>query len=71
MTAVEIIDEIKHLPPGERDEVIRYIHALEEKTPWTAQRLTESATRLAAEDDSARARSLRNKIAAGFYGGDA
>lgn len=71
MTAVEIIDEIRHLPPDERDWVIRYVRTLEEKTPWTAVRLTESAVRLAAEGDASRAQSLKEEIAAGFYGKDA
>lgn len=70
MTAVEIIDEIRHLPPAERDRVIRYVQTLE-KTPWTAGRLTESAVWLAAEGDASRAQSLKEEIAAGFYGKDA
>lgn len=68
MNAVEIIDEIKHLPPAERDQIIRYVHTLEETAPWTPQRLTEAATLLAAECDPTSVESLKEEIATGFYG---
>jgi hypothetical protein len=71
VNAVEIIDEIKHLPPAEKAQVIRYVQTLEAKAPWTAGQLTEAATLLATERDASRAQSLKKEIAKGFYGEDA
>ncbi len=71
MNAVEIIDEIKHLPPVEKARVIRFVQTLEGNPPWAAQELTDSAIRLSAEGDPSKAQILKEQIAEGFYGGHA
>ena len=68
MNALEIIDEIKHLPPGEQARVLRFVRTLYEGRQWTGQELHEAAGMLAAEKDPGKAQDLKERIVAGFYG---
>jgi len=68
MTAVEIIDEIRHLAPGEKKQVVQFIRTLDEALSLTGLELTKLAGELAGETDSRKARGLKAEIASGFYG---
>jgi hypothetical protein len=68
MNAVQIIDEIRHLPPGEQARVVHFVRTLDEGQRWTGQELGEAAGRLAEESDPAKAQALKERIATGFYG---
>ena len=68
VNATEIIEEIKHLPPDEQREVLQFVRTLEASVPWSPGELSEAASRLASEGDVIRARELRDRIVAGFYG---
>ena len=66
MTAAEIIDEIKRLPPAEQAQVARLFREL--NRPLTGEELGSLAAKLEGESDPARAQALKEKIVAGFYG---
>lgn len=66
MTAVEIIDEIKHLEPGERQQVISYVRALDGQSSGTE--LNRLAEELVAARSDADVERLKEAIAQGFYG---
>ena len=68
MTAMMIIDEIKDLPPTEREQVIRFVCTLGEGSKWTDRDLAAAAGRFADEEDPEKARALWEEIATGFYG---
>jgi hypothetical protein len=68
MTAVEIINEIKRLPPAERARVARMFGEL--NRPLSGKELGDLAGMLAGESDPDRARALKEQITAGFYGGE-
>jgi ABC-type nitrate/sulfonate/bicarbonate transport system substrate-binding protein len=70
MTAEMIIEEINHLPPAEKAEVVSYVRALEAKCQWTPEELEEAAERLIVETDPVRVEVLKARITAGFYGDD-
>jgi hypothetical protein len=66
MTAVEIINEIKQLPPAEQARVAHMVGQMNRKL--TGDELGELAAQLAGETDDAKARALQERIVAGFYG---
>lgn len=66
MTALEIIDEIKRLPPAEQARVARLVGEM--NRALSAEELNDVAERLAGESDPDRARVLKEQIATGFYG---
>jgi hypothetical protein len=68
MSAAEIIDEIKHLPPDEQAQVASFFR--EWKRPMTPEELGKLAERLAGESDPQRARALMQEMTVGFYGED-
>ena len=70
MNAAAIIDEIKHLPPGEQDAVVQFVQTLEKRRPWSGQKLTEYEKRMVETNDPAEARRSQEQIVAGFYGDD-
>ena len=43
MNAVEIIDEIKHLPPAEQARVVHFVRTLGAAPVWTAGELSAAA----------------------------
>jgi len=65
MTVVEIIDEIRHLPPAEQHELFRQLQALK---PWPPEELTASAQKLVEAENTAEVALIKEEIAAGFYG---
>jgi len=68
MTAVEIIDEIKHLSPGEQARVVHFVRTLGEARQLSGRELNELAESLAGEKDSTKAGVLKERIVSGFYG---
>jgi len=69
MTAVEIIDEIKHLAPGDQAQVISFVRGLEQTSSrLTGAELTTLANELAGTTQPAEAEALKQRITAGFYG---
>ena len=68
MNAAAIIDEIKHLPRSEQDQVVEFVQTLETKRPWSPEKLGEHAKRMVAATDPAEAQRLKEELVAGFYG---
>ena len=68
MTAAKVIEEIKHLPPGEQAEVIQFAVELARSRQLTGQELGELADRLADSNDPAEIVRLKSAMTRGFYG---
>jgi len=68
MTAAKVIEEIKHLPPGEQVEVIQFAVELARSRQLTGQELGELAERLAESSDPAEIIRLKSAMTRGFYG---
>ena len=68
MNAAAIIDEIKHLPPDEREQVVEFVQTLETRRPWSGEKLTEYERKMVESTDPAEAQRLKEQIVAGFYG---
>jgi hypothetical protein len=68
MSASQVIEDIKHLPPAEQAEVIRFAFQLAQTRPLTGGELTALAQRMADSDDPAEVARLKTSIASGFYG---
>jgi hypothetical protein len=67
MNAAQIIDEIKHLSPGEQAQVALFVRQLEERQ-WTGTELSDAAVAMTAEKDPAKAGAAWERIVVGFYG---
>ena len=70
MNAAAIIDEIKHLPPAEQEQVVEFVQTLETRRPWIGEKLTEYEKKMVDAKDPAEAQRLKEQIVAGFYGDD-
>ena len=68
MTAANVIEEIKHLPPSQQAEVIQFAVELARSRQLTGQELGELADRLAESDDPAEIIRLKSAMTRGFYG---
>ena len=68
MTAMEIINEIRHLAPGEKVQVVRYVRTLDDGRAMSGPELTELACRLAEEPSQDKSQKLKDQIQGGFYG---
>ena len=68
MNAVEIIDEIKHLPPVEQARVVSFVRTLDETRQLTGEELTALVGKLVEENDPAEVQRLKEEISSGFYG---
>ena len=69
MTAVEIIEEIKRLPPDEQNRVIEFARHAGESRPLSPEELGQLARRMIEAQDPAEADRLQEEVARGFYGG--
>ena len=67
MSAIEIIDEIRHLPPSEQQQVVEFVHTLEKSRYWSGEKLTEYSKRMVETNDPAEAQRLKEQIVAGFF----
>jgi hypothetical protein len=68
MTAVEIIEEIKRLPPAEQNRVIDFVQKAGEVRPLSPEELGELAKEMVETKDPAEADRLQAEIVRGFYG---
>ncbi|MBI5774858.1 MAG: hypothetical protein HZA89_14080 [Verrucomicrobia bacterium] len=75
MTATTVIEEIKHLPPGEQSRVLRFACDLARErqlsgspAPLTPEELGELTRRMVETKDPAEAAGLQADIMRGFYG---
>jgi hypothetical protein len=66
--ATDVIDEIKHLPPAEQAEVIRFAIGLARDRQLSGEELGQLADQLARSEDPAEITRLRSAMKRGFYG---
>lgn len=66
MTAAQIIDEIKSLPPEEQAGVVRFIYKLEAERKLSGTELSVLADRFVNASDPAEASRFREEIVRGF-----
>ena len=69
MTASQIIDEIKSLPPDEQLKVIHFAYRIDAERQLSGKELSSLAERMANSTDPAETTMLREAIVRGFYGG--
>lgn len=55
MNADAISDEIKNLPPSEQERVIEFVHHLQDRRPWSGEKLSEYEKRMVETSDPAEA----------------
>jgi transcription antitermination factor NusG len=68
MTAVQIIEEIRHLPPEERERVVGFVRSIDRPRKLSSEELNELAQRLVDARTEEEAAKLKEQITAGFYG---
>lgn len=70
MTASQIIDEIKSLPPEEQAGVVRFIYQLDADRKLSGPELSALAERLVNAENPVEASRVRETLVRGFYGRD-
>jgi hypothetical protein len=68
VTASEIIDEIKSLPPEEQAGVVRFFYQLDAERKLSGPELSTLAERLVNAENPMEASRVRETIVRGFYG---
>ncbi len=68
MGAAKVIEEIRHLPPGEQAEVIQFTIELARRRQLSGHELSELAKKLSESDDPAEIARLKSAMTRGFYG---
>ena len=68
MTAINVIEEIKHLPRAEQSRVIQFAIELARKRQLPGKKLSALAQRMADSDDPAEVEKLKSELTSGFYG---
>jgi hypothetical protein len=68
MSASDVIEEIKLLPPEEQARVIQFAFQLARTRPLTGKELALLAERMAESSDPAEVARLQTSIMDGFYG---
>jgi hypothetical protein len=68
MSATQVIEEIKHLPPAEQSRVLRFAFELARERQLSGETLSELAQRMADSNDPTEKKRLREEIRRGFYG---
>ena len=68
VSAAKVIDEIRHLPPGEQAEVIQFTIELARSWHVSGKELGELADRLSESDDPLEIARLKSVMTRGFYG---
>ena len=71
MTAAEIIDGIKRLPPEEQAGVVRFVYRLDAERKLSGPELSALAQRFVTATDPEEASRAREEIVRGFYGRNA
>ena len=69
MTAAEIIDGIKCLPPEAQAGVVRFVYRLDAERKLSGPELSALAQRFVTATDAAEESRVREEIVRGFYGG--
>lgn len=68
MTAAQIIDEIKSLPPEDQAGIVRFVYQLDAERKLSGQELSTLAERFVSATDPVEASRVREEIVRGFYG---
>lgn len=68
MTAAEIIEEIKRLPPMEQNRVLDFVRTADDQRRLSPEELGDLAKRMAEVEDPVEADRLQVEIVRGFYG---
>jgi len=68
MTATAVIEEIRHLPPGEQSRVLQFAFELARERQLSGKELAGLAQRMVESEDPAEIKKLRDEIHRGFYG---
>jgi hypothetical protein len=68
MTATAVIEEIRHLPPGEQSRVLQFAFELARERQLSGKELAALAQRMVESEDPAEIKKLRDEIHGGFYG---
>ncbi|MGH8095539.1 MAG: hypothetical protein ACREIF_19075 [Chthoniobacterales bacterium] len=68
MTAAQIIDEIRSLPPDEQAGVVRFVYQLDAERKLSGHELSTLAERFVSATDPVEASRVREEIVRGFYG---
>jgi hypothetical protein len=68
MTATAVIEEIRHLPPGEQSRVLQFAFELARERQLSGKELAALAQRMVESEDPAEIKKLRVEIHRGFYG---
>ena len=68
MTAIGVIEEIKHLPRAEQSRVIKFAFELARSQQLPGEKLSELARQMADSEDSTEVERLKSEITRGFYG---
>lgn len=71
MSAAQIIEAIKQLPPTEQAQVIRFARELDSERQLSPEELEALGRRLAGTTDPAEGKRLTEDLVRGFYGGQA
>jgi hypothetical protein len=68
VSGAKIIDEIRHLPPGEQAEVIQFTIELARSRQLSGKELGSLTGRLSESDDPREIARLKSAMTRGFYG---
>ena len=68
MSAVQVIEEIKHLSRAEQSRVIQFAYELARERQLSGDKLGALARRMVGAKDPAEADRLQEEIVRGFYG---
>ena len=68
MSALEIIEQIRRLPPGEREKIRAFVRENLEDGQLSSQELGHLTRRMVQADNPAEAERLKDEIVRGFYG---
>jgi hypothetical protein len=68
MTATGVIEEIKHLSPGEQSRVIQFAVELARTRQLAGKELSALAQRMVESEDPAEVEKLKSALTNGFYG---
>ncbi len=70
MSAAQIIEAIKQLPPSEQAQVLRFARELDSERQLSPEELEGLGRRLANAADPTEAKRLTEEMVRGFYGGE-
>ena len=68
MTAIHVIEEIKHLPLAEQSQVIQFALELARARQLPGKKLSQLAQQMVDSDDPVKVEKLKAEITRGFYG---